>query len=173
MGLPCVRFRLSGTKAAGHAKLEGVTRISDTSGDAAMRRLDPIFSFRRMLIGVVCGAGIGFLLAYAVVVDPSEKFKVYVAFACVVAVLGGAAGGLLKAAGWAMFAGAIIGAIAVGIFGVVATFHLKGVIFAFVGAPMGALVVFVYGISHEVGKPWDKTCVPPASGGVWDRELDQ
>jgi hypothetical protein len=72
-----------------------------------------------------------------------------------------------------MFAGGIIGAILVGVGGVVATLHIKGLIYSFLGAPFGALLVFLYEVGREVSKPADKACVPPASAGVWDHELDQ
>ena len=66
----------------------------------------------------------------------------------------------------------LIGAILVGVAGVVATQHLKGLIYSFIGAPVGALVVFLYEVGREMPKSADKACVPPASAGVWDKELD-
>ncbi len=137
------------------------------------------FSVRRMVVGVVCGAGLGILLQYAAFggpqgpIEEANWFVGVVAFASIVAVLGGIAGGVLRASGWAMFAGGIIGAILVGVGGVVATLHIKGLIYSFLGAPFGALLVFLYEVGREVAKPADKACVPPASAGVWDHELDQ
>jgi hypothetical protein len=137
------------------------------------------FSVRRILVGVVCGAGVGVLLHYAAFggpqgpIEEASWFVGVVAFASIVAVLGGIAGGVLRASGWAMFAGGIIWAILVGVGGVVATRHIKGLIYSFLGAPFGALLVFLYEVGREVAKPADKACMPPASAGVWNSELDQ
>jgi hypothetical protein len=101
------------------------------------------FSVRRILVGVVCGAGLGVLLQYAAFggpqgpVEAANWFVGVVAFASIVAVLGGIAGGVLRASGWAMFAGGIIGAILVGVGGVVATLHIKGLIDFFVSVLHG------------------------------------
>ena len=59
------------------------------------------------------------------------------------AVLGGLAGGLLSRDGWKTLAGAVLGAIAAGLFGVVTTLHLKGLIYSFVGVPLGTLAVYI------------------------------
>ena len=72
-----------------------------------------------------------------------------------------------------MFAGGIIGGLVVGVGGVVATCHLKGLIYSFLGVPLGALIVFLYGAGHGVAKPADKAKIPTASAGVWDNELDR
>jgi hypothetical protein len=96
-----------------------------------------------------------------------------VAFASIVAVLGGIAGGVLSASSWAMFTGGLIGAILVGVGGVLATHHLKGLMDSILGAPLGALLVFLYGVGREVAKPAGKACLPPVSSGVWDNELDE
>jgi hypothetical protein len=99
------------------------------------------FSVRRMLVGVVCGAGLGILLQYAAFggpqgpIEEANWFVGDLAFASIVAVLGGIAGGVLRASDWAMFAGGIIGAILVGVGGVVATRHIKGLIYSFLDAP--------------------------------------
>jgi hypothetical protein len=96
-----------------------------------------------------------------------------VEFACIVAVLGGIEGGVVSASAWAMFAGGLIGAIMMGVVGVALTHHLKGLMYSILGVPVGALFVFLYGAGREVAKPADKTRVPPASAGVWDKELDR
>lgn len=137
------------------------------------------FWVRRILIGMVCGAGAGVLLHYAAFGGPQGPVEEanwtvrVVGFASIVAVLGGLAGGTLKASGWAMLAGGLAGAILVGVGGVVATHHLKGLIYSFFGAPCGALVVYLYEIGREGTEPADKAWVPPAPGGVWDNELDR
>ncbi len=136
------------------------------------------FSVLRIVIGIVCGGGAGALLHYAAFggpqgpVEEANWFGGVVAFASIVAVLGGIASGVLRPSGWAMFVGGIIGAILVGVAGVVATQHPKGLIYSFLGAPVGALLVFLYEFGREVAKPADKASVPPASAGVWDKELD-
>src|SRR4051794_9045038 len=104
-------------------------------------------AMRRMLVGMACGAGVGVLLYYAVNggkkegVGAANESREVVATAAIMAVLGGVAGGLLRASGWAMFAGGIVGAIVVGVGGVAATHHLKGLIYSCIGAPFGALLV--------------------------------
>jgi len=130
------------------------------------------------LVGVVCGAAIGVVLHYAAFGGPQgpvEEANWHVrvaAFAGIVAVLGGIASGVLRASGWAMFVGGLIGAILVGVGGVVATHHLKGLVYSFLGAPFGALFVFLYEVGRGVAKPADKACVPQTSAGVWDSDQE-
>jgi hypothetical protein len=133
-----------------------------------------------MLIGMGCGALLGVLYCLASREGgprdggrASEEFKGMAEFTAIVAVLGGVAGATLRSAGWAMFVGGIFGAIAVGICGIVVTHHLKGLIFAFIGAPLGAILVYLYGIGHQTAKPSDKARVSPAQSGFWDGELDR
>lgn len=129
---------------------------------------------RRILIGMVCGAGVAVVLSYTAFggpqgpVEEATWFLSLVEFAGIVAVLGGIAGGVLRPSGWAMFAGGIVGAIVVGLLGVVVTRHLLGLSYSLVGAPLGALLVFLVGIRREAGKP----VVPAAADGVWDKEFD-
>jgi hypothetical protein len=136
------------------------------------------FSIRRILIGMVCGAGAGVLLVYAGFggpqgpVEEANGFVRVLAFVTVVAVLGSVAGGALKASGWAILAGGLIGAILAGVADVRATQQVKGVFYSFLGAPVGALVVVLYEVSRELSKPAEKACVPPVSAGVWDKDLD-
>jgi hypothetical protein len=128
---------------------------------------------------MACGAGVGVLLKYAACggpqgpVEDANEFVTVLACASIVAILGGIAGGVLSASGWAMFAGAIVGAIVIGLLGVVATLHLKGLIYSIIGGPLGALVVFLYGVGRETAKPVVQTRVPPTSAGIWDNELDR
>jgi hypothetical protein len=156
-----------------------VIEKADLAGVYIMRWPLVRFSVRRILVGVVCGAWLGVLLQYAAFggpqgpVEEANWFVGVVAFASIVAVLGGIVGGVLRASGWAMFAGRIIGAIVVGVGGGVAALHIKGLIYSFLGAPFGALLVFLYEVGREVAKPADKACVPPASAGVWDKEFDR
>jgi uncharacterized membrane protein (UPF0136 family) len=137
------------------------------------------FPVRRILIGIVCGAGAGFLLHYAAFGGPQGPVEERIwlvqaaTFSSIVAVLGGIAGGVLRASGWTMLAGGLIGAILVGVAGVVATHHLKGLIYSFLGAPVGALVTFLYQVGRKIPKRADKACMPPASAGVSDKELDR
>ncbi len=137
------------------------------------------FPIRRILVGIVCGAGVGVLLHFAAFGGPQgpveeANYSVWVAeSAGIVAVLGGIAGGVLRASGWAMLAGSIVGAIVVGVGGVLATQHIKGLVYSLLGVPFGALLVFLYGVVRESAKPEDKAGVPPASAGIWDRELDR
>ena len=136
-------------------------------------------STRRILIGMVCGAGAGVLLHHAAFGGPQGPVEEadwswrVAAFAGIVAVLGGIAGGILRASGWAMFAGGLIGAILVGLGGVVATRHLKGLVYSLLGAPVGAIIVFCMNSAERWKKPVGRASVPPASAGVWDDELDR
>jgi hypothetical protein len=137
-------------------------------------------SVKGALIGIACGALLGFFYCWATDergptddVRAAEKLRGAVGMAGMVAVLGGVAGGVLRASGWAMLAGSLLGALVVGVFGVVVTLHLKGLIYSFLGAPIGAVFVYLYGVSHDVAKPSDKEPAPAASAGVWDSELDR
>jgi hypothetical protein len=144
-----------------------------------MRQACQWFSVRGMLVGMACGAGVGVLLYYAVAGGPKDavgaanESREVAACAGIVAVLGGIAGGVLRATGWTMFAGGVIGAVVVGIGGVVATHHLKGLVYSFVGVPFGALFVFLYGVGHKMAKPAVRACVPPVSADAWGGELDR
>jgi hypothetical protein len=82
------------------------------------------------------------------------------------AALGGLAGGFLRVRSLALFAGGIIGAIVFGVCGVMVTLHPKGLVYAALGAPIGAVFAFAYGADHKGARP-------PASDGVWDDELDR
>ena len=132
------------------------------------------FTVRRMLVGAVCGGAIGFPLYY-VVYRPTaaDDPGLVVAFVGYMAVLGSVAAGFLSATGWAMLAGGIVGAIATGLWGVVATLHLKGLIYSFVGAPFGVLFVLLYRLEYEAAKPSDKARASQAQSGVWgERKRD-
>jgi hypothetical protein len=82
-----------------------------------------------------------------------------IVFAGIMAVLGAVASGFLSATGWAMLAGGIVGAIVTGMVGVVATFHLKGLIYSFWGAPVGAWLVYQCWLGHERKSPTIKARV--------------
>jgi len=132
------------------------------------------FAVRRMLVGAACGAAIGFLLQYMVVRPPAANEPgVVVAFVGIMAILGAVAAGFLSTTGWAMLAGGIVGAIATGLFGVLATLHPKGLVYSFIGAPLGALFVLIYRLEHEPAKSSHKASASPAQSGVGDRELDR
>jgi hypothetical protein len=94
-------------------------------------------------------------------------------FAGIMAVLGAVASGFLSATGWAMLAGGIVGAIVTGLLGVVATLHLKGLIYSFLGVPLGAWLVLQYRIGRESQTPIVKGHALPGQSGVWDADLDQ
>ncbi|QEH36050.1 hypothetical protein OJF2_46080 [Aquisphaera giovannonii] len=136
-------------------------------------------SVRRILVGMVCGAVVGVLLKYAAYggpqgpVEEAKELATVAGFACTVAVLGGLAGGMLTASGWVVFAGGIVGAVVVGLLGVVATHHLKGLIYSVLGGPLGALFAFVHVVNCRTEKPSDLTKVSPPSAGIWDDELDR
>ena len=139
-----------------------------------MRMLRVWFTVWRMLLGAACGAAIGFALIYAVIrPTATDRPSSVVAFVGLMAIVGAVAAGFLSATGWAMLAGGIVGAIATGLCGVVATLHLKGLIYSFIGAPFGALFVFLYRLEHGAAKPSDKAKAPSAQSGVWDGELDR
>lgn len=139
-----------------------------------MRTLRVWFTVQRMLVGAACWAAVGFLLQYAVVRPPAaDEPGVVVAFVGIMAILGTVAAGFLSTTGWAMLAGGIVGAIATGLFGVVATLHPKGLIYSFIGAPLAALFVLMYRREHEPAKASAKEGASPPTPGVWDRELDR
>ena len=83
------------------------------------------------------------------------------------------AGGVLSPSGKAMFAGGIVGALVVGIFGVVATLHLKGLIYAFIGAPIGAVLVCSVRGQSQVAEPSGEMPSPQGSADFWDSDLDR
>jgi hypothetical protein len=137
-------------------------------------------SIKGSLIGIVCGALFGLLFCWATaerlpegnVGAAQEPWRV-AAGAGILAVLGGVAGGILRASGWAMFAGGVLGALVTGAFGVVSTMHLKGLVYAPIGVPVGAVLVYLYGVNHEGAKPSGNASTLPGSVGVWDNDLDR
>ena len=138
-----------------------------------MRRFRAWFTVRRMLIGAFYGAAIG--LPYLFLSEPprADEYRLVAAFLGILAILGAVAAGFLSATGWAMLAGGLVGAIAMGLLGVLATLHLKGLIYSFLGAPIGAVVVLLYQLEAETAKPSAKAKASPAQSGVWDDELDR
>jgi hypothetical protein len=105
-----------------------------------------------MLVGAACGAAIGFALYYVVARPTKDEPGLAVAFVSIVAILGVVASQCFSATGWAMLAGGFLGAIATGLLGVVATLHLKGLVYSFIGVPIGAVFVLLYRLEHEAAK---------------------
>jgi hypothetical protein len=144
-----------------------------------MRKPGVRLSLRGMLIGMACGAVCGAIYCFALSERPMDEtlaareFRGMTILIAILVAIGGFAGGVLSPSGKAMFAGGIVGAVVVGIFGVVATLHLKGLIYAFIGAPIGAVLVYLYGVGHEVAKTSGKTPSPQGSADVWDSDLDR
>jgi hypothetical protein len=103
----------------------------------------------------------------------ADQVRFLVMFAGIVAILGGLAGGLLSRDGWQMLAGAVAGAIAVGLLGVVVTLHLKGLIYSIVGGPLGAVAVYLHFLTRESPASMARAKALPRGEGVWDRELDR
>jgi hypothetical protein len=128
----------------------------------------------RMLVGTASGAAVGFALYY-VVARPTtgDEPNLAVAFVSIVAILGGLAGGLVSREGWLMLTGALVGAIAVGLLGVVATLHPKGLIYSIFGGPLGAVAVYLYFRAIESPVPTAKAKALPRTEGIRDRELDR
>jgi len=126
----------------------------------------------RISAGAACGAILGYCLPP--VLGPNARDpQLPIVFAGIMAVLGAAASGFLSATGWAMLAGGIVGAIVTGLLGVAATLHLKGLIYSFWGAPLGAWLVLQYRLGHETKTPTVKAQALPGQSGVWDADLDQ
>jgi hypothetical protein len=120
-----------------------------------------------MIIGAVCGAAIGLALYYVVARPTNDEPGLAAAFASIVAILGVVASACLSSTGWAMLRGGIVGAIATGLLGVVATLHPKGLMYSFIGVPIGGVVVFLrYRLKHEAEKPLNKAEDPPARTGL-------
>src|SRR5262249_47314329 len=96
--------------------MQRVSQKADLPGVRIMRWALVWSSIRRILIGMVCGAAAGIILHYAAFGGPQgpveeANWSVRVAaLASIVAVLSGIAGRVLRASGWAMFAGGLIGA---------------------------------------------------------------
>ena len=137
-------------------------------------------SGRGLLWGMAAGAMLGVLLGLAMSEWPrpaymtiADQVRGLVMFAGILAILGGLAGGLLSRDGWRMLAGAVAGAIAVGLLGVVVTLHPKGLIYSIVGGPLGAVAVYLFFLPQESPVSMAKAKAPPRAEGVWDRELDR
>jgi len=135
---------------------------------------------RRILIGLACGAVTGVLLKYAAYgmpqgpLEEANEFANVMKLAGIVAVLGGVAGGALSASGWRMFVGAAVGALVFGISGAMGRLHLKGFIYAFLGGPIGALVVFLANSAREEAAGRGPTAagpVPPKHASGSDRPI--
>ena len=138
------------------------------------------FSGRGLLLGMLAGAMLGVLLGLAISERPkpayvtiTDEVRVIVMFAGIVASLGGVAGGLLTRDGWQMLGGAVLGAIAMGFLGVVATLHLKGLIYSIIGVPLGAVAVYLHLLTRESHGSTGPAKIEPRTEGVWDQELDR
>jgi hypothetical protein len=127
---------------------------------------------RRILVGAAGGAALGFVLPH-VLGENAQALAVRIAFTVIMAALGASAFAFLSATGWAMLAGGLVGSVAAGLLGVLATLHLKGVIYSFLGAPVGAIWVLLHRLGREGRKPPDTAVASPARPGVWDAELDR
>ncbi len=88
-------------------------------------------------------------------------------------ILGGLAGGLLSRDGWQMLGDAVLGAIAMGLLGVVATMHLKGLIYSIIGVPLGAVAVYLHLLTRESHVSTANAKTLTRTEGVWDQELDR
>jgi hypothetical protein len=120
-------------------------RIRDrkTSGALTMLGLRGWHPLWRILAGAAGGAAMGCVLPYDLGQNAEEPGLVAL-FAGILAIVGAVAIGFLSSTVWARVAGGIVGAIATGLLAIVATFHLKGLIYSFFGAPFGALAVLLY-----------------------------
>ena len=103
----------------------------------------------------------------------AEQVRNLAATAAFIAVLGGLAGGVLSRDGWLLLAGSVAGAIAVGTMGVLGTMHLKGLMYSIIGAPIGAVAVYLFLLNRESQVPTAKAEPLPQGNRVWDRDLDQ
>jgi hypothetical protein len=142
----------------------------------ACRRL----SWRGLLVGIAGGAILGFLLGVAMAEWPmpafmtiADQFRGIAGFAALVAILGGLAGAVLSRDGWQMFAGGVVGAIAMGLLGVLGTGHLLGLTISIIGGPLGALAVYLHFLTREPPAPIAKSKAMARSEGLWDREIDR
>jgi len=126
------------------------------------------------------GAMLGLLLGLAVSERPRPAYmkladQVWglIIGSAIVAILGGLAGGLLSRDGWQMLAGAVVGAIAMGLLGVLGTGHLKGLMYSIFGGPLGGMAVYLHFLTRPPPAPTAKAKALSRAEGVWDRELDQ
>jgi hypothetical protein len=123
------------------------------------------------MLGVLLGLALSERLTPASMTI-TDRVRGILMFAGIVAFLGGVAGGVLSRGGWQMLAGAVVGAIAIGLLGVVATLHLKGLIYSIFGGPAGAMAVYLFLLSRQSPDSTAERRTPPRPEGVWDRELD-
>ena len=137
-------------------------------------------SGRGLLCGVATGSVLGVFLGLAMSEWPrpaymtiADQVRGLAMFAGIVAILGGLAGGLLSRDGWQMLGGAVVGAIAMGLLGVVATLHLKGLIYSIFGGPLGAVAVYLHFLNRPQPVPMAKAKAQSRAEGLWDRELDR
>jgi hypothetical protein len=138
------------------------------------------FSGRGLLCGTAAGAMLGVFLGLAMSerltpasMTITDRVRGILMFAGIVAFLGGIAGGFLSREGWQMLAGAVVWAISIGLLGVVATLHFKGLIYSIFGGPLGAVAVYLFLLSRQSPTSTAEGRSPQRPAGVWDRELDR
>ncbi len=83
------------------------------------------------------------------------------------------AGGPVSAyqSGWALCAGGLIGTFAVALVAWLTTHRLEALAYSPLGAPPGAILMFIFGVRQE--SPGSSGSPSAASSSVWDRDLDR
>jgi hypothetical protein len=118
-----------------------------------------------VLLGASCGAAVVFPLRY-LVFGPKEAVETSQAIVLpvIMAVMGALAAGLLSATGWALLGGGAITAMATGLAVAIATRHVKGFYYSWVGALLYVVLVILYWLRPLAAKPSDKT--EPSPGAI-------
>jgi hypothetical protein len=126
----------------------------------------PLVSFRalRMLVGATCGVALGFSLLYLLGNRAPTKSDPALAFVGFMATLG-VVFGILSTREWAVLCGGIVGAIVMSLIG--------GLLWSFIGAPVGAFAVFLCRLSRPAVNPLDQARTLQPQSTVWDDELDR
>jgi hypothetical protein len=113
------------------------------------------------------------------IVAPTEldrDSRLALSFVAIMAALGALVAGCLSRIGSAMLAGAAGGALMAGLFGAILTMHPKGLIYSFIGVPIGAVVMMFYQLEHVPPRSSHRSRRPPApspkKSALWDRKLD-
>jgi hypothetical protein len=139
-----------------------------------------VFHPRGLFIGIAAGAVIGILIYYIFnwnelyLIGTDRQVRDVLLTACILATLGGLAGGFVKRTGWIMIAAAMIGWIVIGILWVLARHHIKAMIYgALFGTPLGAFLGYRFAIRYEsLNVANREKPLPETTTGVWDREFD-
>lgn len=118
---------------------------------------------RRMLLGASCGAALAFPLRY-LVFGPTEAVETSqaIVLTVIIAIMGALAAGLLSATGWALLAGGVTAAVATGLAVAIASRHVKGFFYSWVGALLYLVLVILYWLRRQAAKPSDKAKPSPA-----------